>query len=137
MKIPRQPEKIEPPYGIGEKFAEYKGPGLPHGQQAAPRYTAPDGCRYSFIEIAVDMLELYLAELLFPRRDLIGEPPKAQPDKTQGARYHKTHLPAIGRQDKRYHDGRYHRSDVGAGIKDTRSQRPLFLGEPFRHRLDR
>src|SRR6185312_10379229 len=114
--------------------AEYEGPGLTHAQQFSPGDPASRR-RSGILVVTVNMLELRRAQPLFPRRDLIYEPPEDEPDQSERAGRHKGRLPAVNSEDRGNHQWRHDLPDVRARVEDAGRKRPFPFGEPFGHRF--
>ena len=126
-----EPVEVEPPDGVGHELAEGKGPGLTVADELEPG-NGGDRLR----RIAADVVELRLRK---PRMRLgrpIEHPPDPEPEEADRPRHDERPLPAPGEGDEGNDRGRDHRADVGPGVEDAGGERPLFLREPLRHRLD-
>src|SRR3569623_507986 len=98
-----EPEKINPPDGIGKEFADGECPCLLIAQQFAPAYLS-----FRFIGpirlifIAQDVIQLRLLQSLLPRWYFIKDQPQNQPYKPDRAGNDKGPVPSPGYSDKRY-----------------------------------
>src|SRR6267154_1481928 len=120
------PEEVEPPDGIGEKFADDEGVGLAVREERGP-FDFADG----FGWIAPDVVELGCGYARMFVGFAVEEEPEDEPDKSERAGEKKSGAPAPTRshpgRDERSDDG----ADAGAGVEDAGGEGALLFGEPF------
>src|SRR5258708_30432757 len=125
------PEEIEPPDGIGEKFADDERIGLAVREQSGP-LDFPDG----FGRIRADVIELGSGYSRMLVRFAIQQKQEYEPDKSERASKKKGGAPAPERshpwRKERSNDG----ADAGAGVEDAGGQGALLFGEPFGNAFD-
>src|SRR5260221_12318589 len=125
------PEEIEPPDGIGEKFADDEGICLPVREERGP-LDFPDG----FGRIGADVIELGSGYARMLVGFAVEQKPEDEPDKAERAGKKKGGTPT----PERCHPWRKERSndsaDAGAGVEDAGGQGALRFGEPFGNAFD-
>src|SRR5260221_12145058 len=125
------PEEIEPPDGIGEKFADDERIGLAVPEQSGP-LEFPDG----FGRIRADVIERGWGYSRMLVRFAVEQKPEYEPDKSYRAGKKKGGAPAPERshpwRKERSNDG----ADAGASVEDAGGQGPLLFGEPFGNAFD-
>src|SRR5690606_16439594 len=117
---------IEPPDRIRQELAHGECPGLTELQELGPgdldgriRWVALDQCQFARRD----------ARML--RGMVVQGPPYEHPEQSTEARHDERGLPSPGNRQDRYDRRRDHRTDIGAGVEQTRRQRPLLLWEPL------
>jgi hypothetical protein len=131
-KKPGQPEKIEPPDGVGEKLAHHEGPG-----RAAPQQLQIRDARAIRLVVRFDQSEFLRVQPFMPLRLAEEKQPERHPDKAKRTREYKCGSPAETLGQKRNHQRRHERADIRAAVEQARCERPLPPGEPVSDGLDR
>src|SRR5258707_2289677 len=125
------PEEVEPPDGIGEKFADDEGVGLTVREERGPFDFAD-----RFGRIGADVVELGCGYARMFVRFAVEEEPEDEPDESERAGEKKGGAPAPERRhpwgEERSDDG----ADAGAGVEDAGGEGALLFGEPLGDGLD-
>src|SRR5216684_3490081 len=120
------PEEIEPPDGIGEKFAYDERICLAVREQSGP-LDFPDG----FGRIRADVIELGSGYSRMLVRFAVQQKPEYEPAKSERASKKKGGAPAPERSHPWRQERRDDGADAGAGVENAGGQGALLFGEPF------
>src|SRR5664279_743773 len=86
----RQPEKKEPPHGIGKELPQYEYPRLAMAKQFRPL-----NLRYRFRRIALDVIQFGCRKLYIFLRSAVNPQPANNPDRTEYAGHEERVLPCL------------------------------------------
>src|ERR1700739_1148697 len=131
LKESWQPEKIEPPDGIGEKLGDQEGPGLAKSDKGGPAYLC-----IALIVAASNIGQFLRRTTRMLLRISVNGHPESKPEQPRSPRDQERRSPAVVDDDPGHDQRRQNCANVTARIENSGCQRALFLRKPLGHGLD-